>query len=41
MKKMIEAIKKILANEKRTRKESTPRLHSLLYNNCAMQVIAM
>ena len=41
MKKMIEAIKKTLANEKRTRKESAPLLHSLLYDNRAMQIISM
>ena len=41
MKKMIEAIKKIIANGKRTHKESMLRLRSLLYDNRAMQVIAM
>ena len=41
MKKIIEAIKKILANEKRTRKESTSSLRSLLYDNRTMQIIAM
>ena len=41
MKKMIEAIKKIIANGKRTNKESMLRLRSLLYDNRAMQVIAM
>ncbi len=41
MKKMIETMKKILANVKKTHKESTTHLHSLLYDNRAMQVIAM
>ncbi len=41
MKMMIEAVRKITANEKKTRKESTTRLESLLYDRRAMQIIAM
>jgi len=41
MKKMIETIKKAFANIMRTRQEAAPFLHSLLYDNRAMQVIAI
>ncbi len=41
MKKMIRTIKKALANDKKIRKESASRLRSLLYDNRAMQIIAM
>ncbi len=41
MKKMIEIIKKTLATVKRTHQESAACLRSLLYDNRAMQAIAM
>ena len=41
MKKMIEAVKKILASMGRSFKEAEPYIHSLGYDNCALQYIAM
>ena len=41
MKKMIDRMKKTLARMKRTHKESATYLRSLLYDNRAMQIIAM
>ena len=41
MKKMIEIIKKTIASVKRTHQESAPYLRSLLFDNRAMQAVAM